>query len=75
MENIFGRKDNKGNVMVLFTDGEPVTRLDEDNDDMPLIWPINSDVSAYYEHPDGLIISIEDAQTLKLKDDEGNLIK
>lgn len=60
---MFGRKNKNGDINLLDKDGYPITRLD---DSYPIIYPVNSNLSAYYEHPNGLIITEEDAKKLDL---------
>ncbi|MBU2527542.1 MAG: hypothetical protein KKC03_13175 [Bacteroidetes bacterium] len=70
MDKIFGRINKDGNVDVLWADeGEPVTRLDEHCGGVTLarVWPVNSTVSAYYEHPKGLVLTMEDARKIGLE--------
>lgn len=58
----FGRMTEEGHVAVLHApDGEPATRLDTS------IYPVGSDVSARYEHPEGIILHLEDAATLDIE--------
>ena len=59
---IFGRLDADGNVRVLHDeDGEPVRRLDAD------VYPVGSNLSVRYEHPEGIILSKEDADKLGIE--------
>lgn len=62
MENIFGRINDQGNVNVLDSDGYPVTRMDDCT-----IYPIDSQTSVCYEHPDGIVITKEDAEKIGLE--------
>ncbi|GAF87481.1 unnamed protein product [marine sediment metagenome] len=49
MNNIFARKQKNGNYLICNeNDGSVVTRIDKS------IYPVNSDVSARYEHPAGI---------------------
>ena len=57
----FGRKTECGNIAVLDCEGFPITRMDEN------IYPINSNLSARYEHSSGIIISIQDARKIGLE--------
>ena len=58
-EQIFGRFDEDGNVMLLHVeDGHAVTRLDAD------IYPVGSDLSTRWDHPEGIVITPEDAAEL-----------
>lgn len=59
---IFGRINSDGNVALLHSEcGTPVTRLE---DARPLVYPVNSDRSCCYEHPNGLVVTYEDAERL-----------
>jgi hypothetical protein len=59
---IFGRRNENGNIALLYeADGAPVTRLDED------IYPIDSDLSARHEHPEGIVIDDNDAVRLGIE--------
>jgi hypothetical protein len=56
---IFGRINSDGNVDIMDSEtGEAVTRLDAD------VYPIGSDLSARYEHPDGIVLAVADAETV-----------
>jgi hypothetical protein len=57
---IFGRINSEGNVDLLHSEtGEAVTRHEG-------CWPLNSNLSGAYEHPEGIELSKEDAQTLNI---------
>lgn len=63
LTNKFGRINSDGNVDVLYAeDGEQVTRLEGLN-----IYPVGSDVSGDYEHPQGIIITLSDANKIGLE--------
>lgn len=63
LSNKFGRMRTDGNVNVLcIEDGEQVTRLEGLN-----IYPVGSDVSGDYEHPQGIIITLSDANKIGLE--------
>ncbi|WP_051298828.1 hypothetical protein [Marinobacterium litorale] len=63
---IFGRIDENGNVAVLWAeDGEAVRRFEED--EMPIVYPVDSGLSCYYEHPNGIVISREDADKIGIE--------
>ncbi len=58
----FGRLDGRGNVAVLHVeDGAAATRLDA------AVYPIGSQLSARYEHPEGIVLSRADAKSLGLE--------
>ena len=66
MENkeYFGRLRDDRNVDVLYVDsGEKVTQVEEWN----TIHPIKSRFSCAWEHPEGIVLSIEDAEELGLE--------
>lgn len=59
---IFGRIDSNGNVVVLYAeDGEVVTRIDEN------VYPVGSSFGASYEHPEGIVLSREDSDSLGIE--------
>ncbi len=58
----FGRINQDGNVDVLHVaDGAAATRLDAS------VYPVGSDVSARYEHPDGIVLTRDDAAKLGIE--------
>lgn len=62
---IFARIDENNNAALFhIEDGEVVTKFEQD---MPVVWPIDSSVSAYSEHPEGIVISIADAESLGIE--------
>lgn len=62
INNMFGRINAAGNVDVLFADsGEPVTRIDAN------VYPVGSDLSARYEHANGIELTVLDAKNLGLE--------
>ncbi|TVL53722.1 hypothetical protein AYI98_00825 [Shewanella algae] len=66
---IFGRIDENGNVIVLWAeDGEAVCRFEED--EMPIVYPVDSGLSCYYEHAEGIVISREDAEKIGIEIEE-----
>ena len=63
-QEIFGISNDDNTVSLYHCEcGEAVTRLDED---MPMVWPVNSDLSGYYEHPNGIIITLDTANSIGL---------
>lgn len=59
--NMFGRINAEGNVDVLMIeDGAAVTRIDAN------VYPVGSQLSARYEHPDGIVLTAADAKTTGL---------
>ena len=64
INSIFGRINSTGNVEVFFSEcGESVTRFDES---IATVYPVDSDLSASYEHPAGIVLSQEDAAKIGL---------
>lgn len=61
---IFGRTVENGVLLCWRDSGEVVTALEKN---MPLAWPVDSDLSAHYEHPEGIILSKEDAESLGIE--------
>lgn len=61
----FGRRTDDGHVIVLHLSGEAATRLDAS------VYPIGSDTSARYEHPDGIVLTASDAAKLGIEIEEG----
>lgn len=61
----FGRLDDNGNVVVLHVeDGAAATRLDAS------VYPVNSDLSARYEHAAGIVLTRADALRIGIKIEE-----
>ena len=54
---MFYRIEN-GNARILHESGEMVTRIDTN------VYPIDSSLSARYEHPEGIVLTVEDAEKL-----------
>lgn len=62
INEVFGRINEKGNVDVLYAeDGAQVTRLDVDG-----VYPVGSELSTRYDHAEGIVISVEDANRIGL---------
>ncbi|EIS4806070.1 hypothetical protein ACSD30_000745 [Escherichia coli] len=58
ISEVFGRINNNGTVTVLYADsGIAVNRLDVDG-----LYPVGSELSTRYDHPEGIEITVEDAQ-------------
>jgi len=59
---IFGRINEDGNVCMLYVEnGDVVTTMDEN------VYPIDSDISARYEHPRGIVLTLDDAQSIGIE--------
>ena len=60
--DIFGRINDEGTVDILYKyDGNRVTRLDAN------VYPVNSDFCARREHPQGIVLTLEDARSLGIE--------
>lgn len=60
--NKFYRVNEDGNAQILTADeGDPVTRIDAD------VYPVGSDVSARYEHAEGIVLTITDAEKIGIE--------
>lgn len=64
ISKMFGRVNDEGYVMVHHHDdaGLPVTTLDVDG-----LWPVGSSLCSRCQHPEGIVISMEQARELGLK--------
>ena len=59
---MLGRINNVGNVDVLYVEsGEVVTRIDAN------VYPVGSELSARYEHAEGIVLSRDDAEKIGLE--------
>jgi hypothetical protein len=58
---MFYRINDDGNAIILEDDGSIVTRIDAN------VYPVGSNCSARYEHPEGITLTIEDAQRLGIE--------
>ena len=67
-DDIFGRINEEGTVDVLYAEcGTAVTRLDAN------VYPVGSDFGARYEHPEGIVLTLDDARKIGLTiEDEGD---
>jgi len=66
-DKIFGRQTEEGVEVLYAKDGEPVTSLDEN------VYPIGSEVSARYEHAEGIILYMEDAEKLGIEIEDADV--
>jgi len=56
---MFYRVNDAGNAVILHAEGgHVITKIDAS------VYPIGSDVSARYEHPAGIVLSISDAESI-----------
>ncbi len=60
MGKMFYRIEN-GNARIFHESGEVVTRIDAN------VYPVGSDLSARYEHPEGIVLTVEDAEKLGIE--------
>ena len=60
--DVFGRMNDCGNVDILLNDGTPATRLDLLSGGS--IYPVGSDLSLNYEHPEGIELTVEDTKKI-----------
>ena len=58
---MFYRINDDGNAIILHESGEMVTRIDAN------VYPVGSDLSARYEHPEGIVLTVEDAEKLGIE--------
>lgn len=59
MGQMFYRRNDDGNAVIMWAeDGSAVTRIDAD------VYPVGSELSARYEHPEGIVLSINDAERI-----------
>lgn len=58
---LFGRIDGNGNVAVFEADGSAATRIDAN------VYPVGSQLSTRHEHPEGIVLTAADAETIGLK--------
>ena len=61
-ENYFARKNEDGNYSILHADGTPVTRIKN----IAGLYPVGSDMSSQYEHPDGIVLTFADVVQLAI---------
>ena len=64
--NIFYRKDESGNASLLYSeDGVPVFCMPG----VTHIYPVGSELSCAYDHPEGITLTIADAESLGIEAD------
>jgi hypothetical protein len=60
--SFFGRRNENGDILILHVeDVDAATRLDAS------VYPVGSDLSARYEHPEGIVLALEDAEQLNIE--------
>ncbi|OCF98775.1 hypothetical protein A9G10_05995 [Gilliamella sp. wkB308] len=75
INEVYGKLNADGNVSLLYAnDGYPVTRLDTAG--FGTLYPVDSDVSTCYEHPEGIVVTLSDCHRLKIDVENkiGNLV-
>jgi len=61
---MFYRLNADGNAMILNSvDGSAVTKIDAN------IYPVDSDLSTRYEHPEGIVLTVADAKKIGIKNE------
>ncbi|MCK5450233.1 MAG: hypothetical protein KAI70_00555 [Candidatus Omnitrophica bacterium] len=58
---MFYRKNSVGNAVIFENDGSVATRIMQSKH---CVYPVGSNMSTKYEHPVGVVLSVEDAQKL-----------
>lgn len=58
---MFYRVNENGDAVVFHDSGEVATKIDAS------VYPIGSDLSARYEHPSGIVLSVADAEKIGIK--------
>lgn len=66
---LFGRIRPDGNVDVLDADGCPATQIPTSMwwNVHPTVWPVGSDLGIGYDHPEGIVLTREDAERIGLE--------
>jgi hypothetical protein len=58
---MFYRINSDGNAEVYNDDGSAATRIKTGN-----VYPVGSDLSTHYEHPEGIVLTIADAEKISI---------
>ena len=58
---MFYRVNENGDAVIFHASGECVTKIDAN------VYPVGSDFSARYEHPNGIILTVLDASKIGIK--------
>ena len=64
---MYFRIDENGNAAIFEDEGNVATRIN-----LPVyktVYPVGSDLSTNYEHPEGIVLTIEDARKIELKEE------
>lgn len=67
MKDLFYRINEEGNAVIFNYDGTVCERFDYD--DMPIVYPVYSNLSCFYQHNEGIVLSIEDVDKCGIKKD------
>ena len=60
MDTMFYRINEDGNAQIFREDGRVATRIDAS------VYPVGSEVSTRYEHPQGIVLTVADAESLRI---------
>lgn len=58
---MFYRVNENGDAVVFHDSGEVATRIDAN------VYPVDSDLSARYEHASGIVLTVSDAEEIGIK--------
>jgi hypothetical protein len=58
---MFYRINSDSNAVIFENDGSAATRIDAN------VYPVGSDLSARYEHPEGIVLTVADAEKLGIE--------
>lgn len=64
MLNFFYRVNEQGHAVIFDEYGWNVTKIDAN------VYPVGSDLSCSWEHPEGIVLTIEDADKLGIRYEE-----
>lgn len=60
---MFYRINEQQNAQIFNDDGSVASRIDAD------VYPVGSDTSTRYEHPEGIVLSVEDAKKIGISEE------
>jgi hypothetical protein len=63
MNEMFYRVNENGNAAVFHDSGEVVTKIDAN------VYPVDSDLSARYEHVYGIVLTVADAERIGIREE------
>ena len=58
---MFYRINSDGNAVIFESDGSVATRIDAN------VYPVMSNISTRYEHPEGIVLTVADAEKIGIK--------